>query len=88
VLLRLAYLGVTNALAMPRLLPMNDQAKDTEIPPTDCSILASSHRETDIPRLPEPWGGGSPTRRPAQAKSNTSGKARTTVQAQTAYTIM
>jgi transposase len=31
VLLRLAYLGVTNALAMLRLLPMSDQAKDTEI---------------------------------------------------------
>jgi putative transposase len=31
VLLRLAYLGVTNALAMLRLLPMSDRAKDTEI---------------------------------------------------------
>src|SRR2546423_13756449 len=31
VLLRLAYLGVTNALAMLRLLPMSDQAKDAEI---------------------------------------------------------
>jgi putative transposase len=31
VLLRLAYLGVTNALAMPRLLPMSDQANDAEI---------------------------------------------------------
>ena len=30
-LLRLAYLGVTNALAMPRLLPMSDRAKDAEI---------------------------------------------------------
>jgi putative transposase len=31
VLLRLAYLGVTNALAMLRLLPMSGQAKDAEI---------------------------------------------------------
>ena len=30
-LLRLAYLGVTNALAMLRLLPMSDHAKDVEI---------------------------------------------------------
>ena len=30
-LLRLAYLGVTNALAMLRLLPMSDRAKDAEI---------------------------------------------------------
>jgi putative transposase len=31
VLLRLTYLGVTNALAMLRLLPMSDRAKDAEI---------------------------------------------------------
>jgi hypothetical protein len=31
VFLRLAYLGVTNALAMLRLLPMTDRAKDAEI---------------------------------------------------------
>jgi hypothetical protein len=31
VLLRLAYLGVTNALAMLRLLPMSDRARDAEI---------------------------------------------------------
>jgi putative transposase len=31
VLLRLAYLGIANALAMLRLLPMSDQAKDAEI---------------------------------------------------------
>ncbi|MDF3292612.1 hypothetical protein [Streptomyces silvisoli] len=30
-LLRLAYLGVTNAFAIPRLLPMRDRDKDTEI---------------------------------------------------------
>jgi hypothetical protein len=39
VLLRLAYLGVTNALAMLRLLPMSDQANDAE-------ILALRHRIT------------------------------------------
>jgi hypothetical protein len=31
VLFRLTYLGVTNALAMLRLLPMSDRAKDAEI---------------------------------------------------------
>jgi hypothetical protein len=31
VLLRLAYLGVTNALAILRLLPMSDRDKDAEI---------------------------------------------------------
>ncbi|WP_234359087.1 hypothetical protein [Plantactinospora sp. BC1] len=30
-LFRLAYLGVTNALALLRLLPMSDRDKDTEI---------------------------------------------------------
>lgn len=30
-LFRLTYLGVTNALAMLRLLPMSDRAKDAEI---------------------------------------------------------
>lgn len=30
-LLRLAYLGVTNTLALLRLLPMGDRAKDAEI---------------------------------------------------------
>jgi hypothetical protein len=30
VLLRLAYLGVTNTLALLRLLPMSDRAKDAE----------------------------------------------------------
>jgi hypothetical protein len=39
VLLRLAYLGVTNALAMLRLLPMSDRAKDAE-------ILAQRHQIT------------------------------------------
>jgi hypothetical protein len=32
VLLRRAYLGLTNTLAMLRLLPMSDRAKDAEIP--------------------------------------------------------
>jgi putative transposase len=31
VLLRLAYLGVTNTLALLRLLPMSDRDKDLEI---------------------------------------------------------
>jgi hypothetical protein len=31
VLLRLAYLGVTNAFALLRLLPMSDRGKDVEI---------------------------------------------------------
>ncbi|MFE9009508.1 hypothetical protein ACFYOY_46875 [Streptomyces sp. NPDC007875] len=31
-LLRLAYLGVSNAFAMLRLLPMTDRDKDAEIP--------------------------------------------------------
>jgi putative transposase len=43
VLLRLAYLGVTNALAMLRLLPMSDQAKDAE-------ILALGHQLTVLER--------------------------------------
>jgi len=43
VLLRLAYLGVTNALAMLRLLPMSDHAKDTE-------ILALRHQITVLQR--------------------------------------
>ena len=42
-LLRLAYLGMTNALAMLRLLPMSDQAKDTE-------ILALRHQITVLQR--------------------------------------
>jgi putative transposase len=33
VLLRLAYLGVTNTLAMLRLPPISDRAKDAEITP-------------------------------------------------------
>jgi hypothetical protein len=37
VLLRLAYLGVTNAFALLRLLPMSDRDKDVE-------ILALRHR--------------------------------------------
>lgn len=42
-LLRLAYLGVTNALAMLRLLPMTDRAKDAE-------ILALRHQLTVLQR--------------------------------------
>jgi hypothetical protein len=32
VLLRLAYLGVTNTLTLLRLLPMGERDKDAEIP--------------------------------------------------------
>ena len=42
-LLRLAYLGVTNALALVRLLPMSDRAKDAE-------ILALRHQITVLQR--------------------------------------
>jgi hypothetical protein len=44
VLLRLSYLGVTNALAMLRLLPMSDQAKDAEI------LALSRHQITVLER--------------------------------------
>jgi putative transposase len=43
VLLRLAYLGVTNAFAMLRLLPMSNRDKDTE-------ILALRHQITVLQR--------------------------------------
>jgi putative transposase len=43
VLLRLAYLGVTNAFAMLRLLPMTDRDKDAE-------ILALRHQITVLER--------------------------------------
>ena len=42
-LLRLAYLGVTNAFAMLRLLPMTDRDKDAE-------ILALRHQITVLER--------------------------------------
>jgi hypothetical protein len=45
VLLRLAYLGVTNAFAMLRLLPMSDRAKDAEI----ALYRAKSHPVGDLP---------------------------------------
>jgi putative transposase len=43
VLLRLAYLGVTNAFAMLRLLPISDRDKDVE-------ILALRHQITVLQR--------------------------------------
>jgi putative transposase len=43
VLLRLAYLGVTNVFAMLRLLPMNNRDKDME-------ILALRHQITVLER--------------------------------------
>ena len=42
-LLRLAYLSVTNALAMLRLLPISEQSKDAE-------ILALRHQITILER--------------------------------------
>ncbi|WP_123746826.1 hypothetical protein [Saccharothrix texasensis] len=42
-LLRLAYLGVTNAFTLLRLLPMSDRDKDTE-------ILALRHQITILQR--------------------------------------
>jgi hypothetical protein len=50
VLLRLTYLGVTNALALLRLLPMSDRDKDAE-------ILALRHQVT-VHRPPELRLGG------------------------------
>jgi hypothetical protein len=44
VLLRLIYLGVTNAFALFRLLPMSDQDKDAE-------ILVLRHQITVLQRL-------------------------------------
>jgi hypothetical protein len=43
VLLRPAYLGVTNALALLRLMPMSDRAKDAE-------ILVLRHQSTVLER--------------------------------------
>jgi hypothetical protein len=43
VLLRLAYLGVTNILALLRLLPMGDRDKDAE-------LLALRHQITVLER--------------------------------------
>jgi hypothetical protein len=53
VLLRLAYLGVTNAFALLRLLPMSDRDKDTEIP-------ALRHQITVLERNSETPAHGSP----------------------------
>ncbi|MEO3748584.1 hypothetical protein [Plantactinospora sp. B5E13] len=44
-LFRLAYLGVTNTLALPRLLPMSDRDKDTQ-------ILAPRHQIMVLQRQP------------------------------------
>ncbi|GAA3810338.1 hypothetical protein GCM10022206_56160 [Streptomyces chiangmaiensis] len=54
-LLRLAYLGVTNAFAMLRLLPMSDRDKDVE-------ILALRHQITVLERQ---LGGDRPCFRPS-----------------------
>jgi transposase InsO family protein len=52
VLFRLAYLGVTNALALLRLLPMSDRDKDTEILALRHQILVlERHLHGDRPRF-------------------------------------
>jgi hypothetical protein len=38
VLFRLTYLGVTNAFALPRLLPVSDRDKDAEILALRCQV--------------------------------------------------
>jgi hypothetical protein len=53
VLLRLAYLGVTNTLAMLRLLPMSDRAKDAEILAVRHQIMSRSRGQVDIRRVTE-----------------------------------
>jgi hypothetical protein len=53
VLFRLAYLGVTNALTLLRLLPMSDRAKDIE-------ILALRHQITVLKRHCTATRSGSP----------------------------
>jgi hypothetical protein len=50
VLLRLAYLGVTNAFAMLRLLPMSNREKDVE-------ILALRHQIGVLERQLTFWNG-------------------------------
>jgi hypothetical protein len=58
VLLRLAYLGVTNALAMLRLLPMSDRVLERQLQgakvrftPADRAFLAALlHRAPDVLR--------------------------------------
>jgi len=66
VLLRLAYLGMTNTFALLRLLPMSDRDKGTE-------ILASRHQITILKRqLGDPLH-GSPC---AARKTVAAGRAR------------
>jgi hypothetical protein len=57
VVLRLTYLGVTNAFALLRLLPRSDRDKDIEIL-TLRTCLRSPSRDPD--RLDTPIGEGSP----------------------------
>jgi putative transposase len=48
VLLRLAYLGVGNAFALLRLLPMSDRAKDIKILALRQGARRSAGIETDV----------------------------------------
>jgi hypothetical protein len=55
VLFRPAYLGVTNTLALPRLLPMSDRDMDTEILALRQQILVlERHLHGDRPGSPRP----------------------------------
>ncbi|WP_413804447.1 hypothetical protein [Streptomyces sp. OE57] len=84
-LLRLAYLGVTNAFAMLRLLPMTDRDKDAEILALRHQItvlerqlgkdkirFTPSDRALCLPRIHPPWSEactGPHSRRPRSLES-------------------
>jgi hypothetical protein len=60
VLLRLAYLGVTNALTLLRLLPMSDRDKDAEILALRHQIMVlerhlGGDRVRSAPRIGRGW---------------------------------
>ncbi|MFI1337604.1 hypothetical protein ACH4U7_47490 [Streptomyces sp. NPDC020845] len=65
-LLRLAYLAATNALAFLRLLPMNDRKKDVEILVLRHQLLVLQ-RQAGSPTLPA--GAAGPRGVPGRAKS-------------------
>jgi hypothetical protein len=76
VLLRLTYLGVTKALALLRLLPMSDSAKDAEILRHQITMLEPPHGAAD-PATPEPTSQPStgtrnrPPQPPARSRNQT-----------------
>jgi hypothetical protein len=55
VLLRLAYLGVSNAFALLRLLPMSDRDKDTEILALRHQIMILQRRDLTQGRVVSRW---------------------------------